>query len=129
MAPQRVPDLTPPPLYACPGRGGCGDRRLRHPTHPVSRRCCLVIPWWNRAAAAAPIYDTGDVVAIPPADQVPRVHPWLTDAQVDILALALHERRHICAGGYSETACARLSGAFDDVYAIEPELRAMFGGA
>lgn len=53
----------------------------------------------------------------------------LDDATVERLALALHERRH---GNHTpergNAACARASGAFDDVYAIEPLIVALIGG-
>jgi hypothetical protein len=67
----------------------------------------------------------------PPAPAwVERGDQRLDDATVERLALALHERRHgNHVGDQGKAACARLSGAFDDVYAIEPLIVALVGGA
>ena len=66
----------------------------------------------------------------PPSEWVPRGTVRLDDATVERLALALHERRHgDHVPEHGKAACARLSGAFDDVYAIEPLIVALIRGA
>lgn len=85
-----------------------------------------MIPWraLTRATSAA------QTLAAPAADWVTRGDQRLDDSAVERLALALHERRH---GSHQsergEAACARLSGAYDDVYAIEPVILELMRGA
>lgn len=53
----------------------------------------------------------------------------LADEQVEVLALALHRRWHGDHRlGVSEVACARISGAFDDVAAIQPLIVGLIRG-
>jgi hypothetical protein len=79
----------------------------------------LTAPWKRRALAP--------VAPLPSGEWVPRGDQRLDDSTVESLALALHDRRHgdhVPERGKA-AACARLSGAYDDVYALEPLIVAL----
>lgn len=78
---------------------------------------------WKHLRTGPPV----EPIAPIPSD-VPRGTVRLDDAQVQRLALALHERRCSHTAERSQAECARISGAFDDVYAIEPEILALMRG-
>lgn len=71
----------------------------------------------HRAIVAASLVPTP-----PPGQYVTRGDQRLDDATVERLAVALHERYHgeHPHPGVTEAECARLAGAYDDVYVLEP---------
>lgn len=84
-----------------------------------------MIPWHNllraRETAEAIVSPEPRVAPNPPAEWVRRGDDRLDESAVDRLALALHDRyhgEHTPERGKAE--CARLSGAYDDVYVLEP---------
>lgn len=85
-----------------------------------------MIPWWQHRIHA-------EAITAPdlPADEwVPRGEQRLDDSTVDRLALALHDRW--CGDATPEKGkkeCARLSGAYDDVYVLEPLIVELLRGA
>ena len=90
---------------------------------PAVASCGVPAPTQSPSAEVAP-----EPTSTPGPD-LPASVEGLADSVREALALALHERWHRPQHEGDRVACARLSGAFDDVAAIEPVILALLRGA